>query len=60
MKFAEILKTKTFWAALGGLMTVVGTYFAGEAALSDVLNALWQAAMVVFLRHGIAKAGNGE
>lgn len=55
----ELLRTKTFWTGLAGLITAVGAYMGGDVDL-------WQAAQMgltglvaIFLRHGMARGELG-
>ncbi len=58
-KHMDLIRTKTFWTGMAGLLTALGAYLSGEANL-------WQAAqmgltglMAIFLRHGMARSGRG-
>ena len=61
----EALKgKKTYFTAGAAILTALGAYFAGEANLGVMLQAVFAALMVVFLRHGVTseakKAAEGE
>ena len=50
----EALKgKKTYFTAGAAILTALGAYFAGEANLGVMLQAVFAALMVVFLRHGV-------
>ena len=55
---------KTYFTAAAAVITALGAYFAGEVDLTVTIQAVFAAAMVVFLRKGVtseaAKAANGE
>jgi len=55
---------KTYFTAGAAVLTALGAYFAGEVDLSTTIQAVFAAAMVVFLRQGVtseaAKAADGE
>ena len=52
-----MLKSKTFWTAIAGMATAIGSYFAGDMSLETTLLAVFQGLLAIFLRHGIQKAG---
>ena len=61
----EALKgKKTYFTAGAAILTALGAYFAGEANLGVMIQAVFTALMVVFLRHGVTseakKAAEGE
>ena len=61
----EALKgKKTYFTAGAAILTALGAYFAGDANLGVMLQAVFAALMVVFLRHGVTseakKAAEGE
>ena len=50
----EALKgKKTYFTAGAAVLTALGAYFAGEADLGAMIQAVFAALMVVFLRHGV-------
>ena len=50
----EALKgKKTYFTAGAAILTALGAYFAGEADLGAMIQAVFAALMVVFLRHGV-------
>ena len=50
----EALKgKKTYFTAGAAVLTALGAYFAGEADLGVMIQAVFAALMVVFLRHGV-------
>jgi len=61
----EALKgKKTYFTAGAAILTALGAYFAGEANLGVMIQAVFTALMVVFLRHGVTseakKTAEGE
>ena len=51
----EALKgKKTYFTAGAAILTALGAYFAGEANLGVMIQAVFAALMVVFLRHGVS------
>ena len=50
----EALKgKKTYFTAGAAILTALGAYFAGEANLGVMIQAVFAALMVVFLRNGV-------
>jgi hypothetical protein len=50
----EALKgKKTYFTAGAAILTALGAYFSGEANLGVMIQAVFAALMVVFLRHGV-------
>ena len=44
---------KTYFTAGAAVITALGAYFAGEVDLSTTIQAVFAAAMVIFLRQGV-------
>jgi len=58
-KFREWLKgKKSYLLGLAGVLTVAAAWASGELNLTEALAGLWAALQTIFLRAGIAKAGN--
>jgi uncharacterized membrane protein len=51
----ELLKTKTFWAAILSIVTSLGAYFTGEINLNSLIPTLTTAVVGICLRDGIRK-----
>lgn len=51
-----MIKTKTFWASLSGIVTAVGAYFTGDIDLAAALQIVVTSVLALFLRHGVAKS----
>jgi|TARA_B100000085_G_C18187997_1_gene368365 hypothetical protein len=55
---------KTYFTAGAAVLTALGAYFAGEVDLATTIQAVFAAAMVIFLRQGVTseakKAGSAE
>ena len=54
---AELLKSKTFWTAVAGIITAVGAYSTGEIDLATAVQGVFAALIVIFLREGVRKSG---
>ena len=52
-----LLKSKTFWTAVVGTITAVGAYFTGDLAFAEMIQAVFAALVIIFLRQGVAKSG---
>ena len=54
----------TYFTAGAAVLTALGAYFAGEVDLATTIQAVFAAAMVIFLRQGVTseakKAGSAE
>jgi len=44
---------KTYFTAGAAVLTALGAYFAGEVDLATTIQAVFAAAMVIFLRQGV-------
>ena len=53
MNIGELIKTKTFWAALGGLATTVGAVATGEMGWTQALGPAVMSILGIFLRDGL-------
>ena len=55
---------KTYFTAGAAVLTALGAYFAGEVDLATTIQAVFAAAMVIFLLQGVTseakKAGSAE
>lgn len=51
----ELLKTKTFWAGIAALASLIGFYVGGELSLQDALPRAFEALGLIFLRGGVMK-----
>ena len=55
---------KTYFTAGAAVLTALGAYFAGEVDIATTIQAVFAAAMVIFLRQGVTseakKAGSAE
>ena len=49
----SLMKTKTFWTGLAGLMTAIGGYYAGEASLWEAAQTGLTGLVAIFLRQGL-------
>ncbi len=54
-----MLKSKTVWTGIIGVVTAAGGYFTGEMETSFAIQIGLGSLMGIFLRHGIAKNGGG-
>lgn len=52
-----ILKSKTFWTGLGGVVAAGAGYAAGEFSTAQAVQTALMGLMGIFLRLGINKAG---
>jgi hypothetical protein len=49
----SLIKTKTFWTGLAGVLTAVGAYCAGEASLWEAAQTGLTGLVAIFLRQGL-------
>lgn len=49
----ELLRTKTFWAGITGILAAVGGYLTNEIELGSALNTVLAGLIGIFLRSGI-------
>lgn len=52
----KLIKTKTFWAGIGGLTAAAGAFFTGEMSLPQTIQVAVTALMGIFIRHGMVKS----
>lgn len=52
-----ILKSKTFWAGLGGVVAAGAGYASGEFSTAEAVQTVLLGLTSIFLRLGIEKAG---
>ena len=55
-KPTSIIKSKTTWAAITGVVGGIAGYFTGELELGAAINVIITSVLALFLRHGIKKA----
>ena len=55
-KPTSMIKSKTTWAAITGVVGGVAGYFTGELELGAAINVIITSLLALFLRHGIKKA----
>ncbi len=55
MDVAGLLKTKTFWTGLAGLIGAVGGYLTGAIDLKTAIEAAFASLVTIFLRDAILK-----
>lgn len=53
----NILKSKTFWAGLGGIVTAGAGYASGEFTSAAAVQTALTGLLGIFLRMGMAKIG---
>ena len=53
----NLIKSKTVWAGIAGLIAAAGGFFTGEIDLSVAIQTGITSLLAIFLRHGIAKQG---
>ena len=51
-----MLKSKTVWTGLAGILTAVGGYFTGELELGSMLQLVLTSGLAIFLRAGVQKS----
>lgn len=62
-RLKAVLKTKTFWTAIGGIVTVAGCAATGVMVdghvvnWADVAKTAWAAMIAIFIRNGVEKNG---
>lgn len=49
----SLMKTKTFWTGLAGVLTAIGGFYAGEATLWEAAQTGLTGLVAIFLRHGL-------
>tara|TARA_Y100001973_G_C5148030_1_gene306516 strand:- start:66 stop:245 length:180 start_codon:yes stop_codon:yes gene_type:complete len=50
-----MIKSKTFWAGVTGLIGAVSGYLTGELELGAAINVGITSALAIFVRHGVKK-----
>ena len=55
-KPTSMMKSKTTWASITGVVGGVAGYFTGELELGAAINVIITSLLALFLRHGIKKA----
>ena len=50
-----MLKSKTLWAGVTGLVGAIGGYLTGELEFGAALNVGITAVLAIFIRHGVSK-----
>jgi len=55
-KPTSIIKSKTTWAAITGVVGGIAGYFTGELELGAAINVIITSLLAMFLRHGVKKA----
>ena len=51
----ELLKSKTFWTGIAGLVAAAGGFFTGTIDLGTAIETGVTSLLAIFLRHSIAK-----
>lgn len=51
-----MLKSKTVWTGLAGILTAVGGYFTGELELGAMMQLILTSGLAIFLRAGVQKS----
>lgn len=51
----RLLKTKTFWTGMAGLLTAGGGYATGEMLGAQAIQLALGSIMAIFIRDGVAK-----
>ena len=55
-KPASMIKSKTTWTAVTGVVGGIAGYFTGELELGAAINVIITSLLALFLRHGVKKA----
>ena len=55
--FSRLVKSKTFWTALTGIIAAVGAKVTGEIETTAMLQTIGAALLAMFIRDSIAKTG---
>jgi len=50
-----MIKSKTFWTGIAGIVGAVGGYMTGELEMGAALNVAITSALAIFVRHGVSK-----
>tara|TARA_R100000664_G_C2721989_1_gene115160 strand:- start:718 stop:924 length:207 start_codon:yes stop_codon:yes gene_type:complete len=51
-----MLKSKTVWTGLAGILTALGGYFTGELELGAMMQLVLTSGLAIFLRAGVQKS----
>ena len=51
-----MLKSKTVWTGLVGILTAIGGYFTGELELGAMMQLILTSGLAIFLRAGVQKS----
>jgi hypothetical protein len=52
MNFAELIKSKTFWAAISGIIATIGAVFSGAMTWGSAIMPILTAIIGIFLKDG--------
>jgi len=55
----NILKTKTFWTGIAGLLAAASGYFTGDMSTGDAVQVALTSLIGIFLRSGISAGVSG-
>jgi hypothetical protein len=55
-----MLKSKTTWTAVSGIIAGIAGYFTGELEIGAAVNIVITSLLALFLRHGIKKVEDGS
>lgn len=55
----NILKTKTFWAGIAGLVLALQGYFGGDLSYGEAIQTGIMSLIGIFLRDGVGKINRG-
>lgn len=56
MNFKELLKSKTFWTGVSGIIAAAASYFQGAMSVKEAVMTAGGALLAIFLRDGLASA----
>ena len=54
-RITDLLKTKTFWAAIAASATAIGCYVSGACDLGSTIATVSTSIIGIFVRHGLIK-----
>jgi hypothetical protein len=60
MNWKDLIRSKTFWAAMAAIVGALGAFLVGEASLATTVILIVQALLAIFVRDGIAGLKNGK
>lgn len=52
-----MIKSKTFWAGVTGLIGAISGYLTGELEIGAAMNVGITSILAIFVRHGVSKVG---